>query len=82
MHSERHFEDTINRITEVGNNVLNEHLKEAKKWNENERWLKLHECVSKWLPLDSSDNRSVKILAILWDCTEKEVEKKLHKYGC
>lgn len=77
----RRFEDVLDSIWAVGDEVLNEHLEDAKNWKEDERWFKLNECVSNWLPLDSSDCRSIRILAILWGCTEKEAKSKLCKHG-
>ena len=81
MEEMRRFEDVLDSIIAMGDEMLNEHLKKANEWKVGERWFKLNECVSNWLPLDSSDYRSVQILAILWGCTENEAENKLRKYG-
>ena len=79
---ERSFEDVVNKIIAVGNKGINAKIEVSMPyWVPEARWTQLDRCINRFMPKDSKDPTSVKIYAILCDCTEKQMRKRFKKEG-
>ena len=78
----RDFGTVYNRIMEVAPEQLATKLnKSAIFWSPECRWEDLTQYVNRYVQPSSKDPQSIKVYAILCDCSEAEMKARFEEYG-